>query len=93
MNKLARQLKNREFSIIAVSTDRSVSEVRDFLKKHPSDCTVLVDYSLVVSKPLYKVFVLPTSFLIDKKGIIVEKYFGGEDWTGPDMVKKIESLL
>src|SRR5208337_109579 len=64
MNKLARQLKNREFSVIAVSTDRSVSDVREFLKKNPSDCTVLLDYSLSVSKPLYKVFMLPTSFLI-----------------------------
>ncbi len=93
LNALARQLKNRKFSIIAVSTDRSVSGVREFLKKNPSDYTVLVDYSLSVSKPLYKVFMLPTSFLIDKKGIIVEKYYGGENWTDPEVVRKIESLL
>ena len=33
------------------------------------------------------------SFLIDKSGVIVERYYGEEDWTGPDMVRKIESLL
>ena len=59
LNKLSRQLKNKKFSVIAVSIDRSVSDVRDFLKKHPSGFTVLVDHSLSVSRTLYKVFVLP----------------------------------
>jgi peroxiredoxin len=93
LSKLSGQLKNRKFSIIAVSTDRSVSDVKDYLKKHPSDLNVLVDHSLSVSRSLYKVFVLPTSFLIDKDGIIVEKYYGGEDWTDPEVVRKIESHL
>ena len=93
LNKLSRQLKNKKFSVIAVSIDRSVSDVRDFMKKYPSGFTVVVDHSLSVSKTLYKVFVLPTSFLIDKKGVIVEKYYGEEDWAGPAMVRKIESLL
>lgn len=93
LNKLARTLKNRKFSIIAVSTDRSVTAVSDFLKKHPTDFTVVVDDSLSVSRSLYKVFVLPMSFLIDKRGVIVARYYGGEDWAGPEMVRKIESLL
>ncbi|HXW69613.1 MAG TPA: TlpA disulfide reductase family protein [Dissulfurispiraceae bacterium] len=93
LNKLSRQLKNRKFTIIAVSTDRSVSDVRAFLKKNPLDYIVMVDYDLSVSKPLYKVFMLPTSFLIDKQGVIVEKYYGGENWTDPEVVRKIESLL
>ncbi len=93
LNKLSRALKNMQFSVIAVSEDRSASDVKDFLKTHPSDITVVVDYSLSVSRNLYKVFVLPTSFLIDKKGVIVQKYYGEEDWAGPEMVRKIKSLL
>lgn len=93
MNKLARQFKNRKFSIVAVATDRSSSDVRSYLKKNPSDFTVLVDEGLSVSRSKYKVFVLPMSFLIDKNGMVVERYFGGEDWTDPGMIKKIESLL
>ena len=93
LNKLSRQLKNRKFSVIAVSTDRSVTDVKDFVKTHPLDFTVLVDRGLSVSRSLYKVFVLPTSFLIDKKGVIVERYYGEEDWVGTEMVRKIESLF
>ncbi len=93
LNNLSRQLKNRKFSVLAVSADRSVSDVKDFLKKNPSDFTVVVDDSLSVSRSLYKVFVLPTSFLIDRQGVVVERYYGGEDWDDPAMVRKIESLL
>ncbi len=93
MNKLSQQLKSRKFSIIAVAADRSVPDVTAFLKDRPTDFTVLLDNSLFVSKSLYKVFVLPTSYLIDKEGVIVQKFYGEEDWSDPELVKKIESLF
>lgn len=93
MNKLYQKLKNRGFVILAVSTDRAVVDVKDFLKTIPVNFPVVVDYNLTVSRSLYKVFMLPTTFLIDRKGVIVEKYFGDQDWTGPEIIKEIEALL
>ncbi len=93
MNKLNDILKKKGLVILAVSTDRAVVDVKDFLKKTPVNFTVLVDYNLNVSRSLYKVFMMPTTFLIDKRGVIVEKYFGEQDWTHPEIVKEIEALL
>lgn len=93
MNRLQQLLKNKGFVILAVSTDRAVVDVKDFLKKNPVNFTVLADYNLNVSRSLYKVFMMPTTFLIDKRGIIVEKYFGEQDWTDPEIIKEIEALL
>ena len=93
MNKLYQKLKNRGFVILAVSTDRAVVDVKDFLKTMPVNFPVVVDYNLTVSRSLYKVFMLPTTFLIDRKGVIVEKYFGDQDWTEPEIIKEIEALL
>lgn len=93
MNRLNDRLKNKGLIVLAVSTDKAVVDVKDFLKKNPVNFTVLVDYNLNVSRSLYKVFMMPTTFLIDKRGIIVEKYFGEQDWTNPDLVKEIEALL
>jgi peroxiredoxin len=93
MNKLQQMLKNKGLVILAVSTDRAVVDVKDFLKKNPVAFTVVVDYNLSVSRSLYKVFMMPTTFLIDKKGVIVEKYFGEQDWTDPEIIKEIEALL
>jgi glutathione peroxidase-family protein len=36
---------------------------------------------------------MPTTFLIDRSGMIVEKFYGEEDWTDPVIRKKIEKLL
>lgn len=93
MNKLNQLLKNKGLVILAVSTDRAVVDVKDFLKNNPVNFTVVVDYNLSVSRSLYKVFMVPTTFLIDKRGIVIEKYFGEQDWTEPEMIKEIEPLL
>ncbi|MCL4457874.1 MAG: TlpA family protein disulfide reductase, partial [Nitrospirae bacterium] len=68
MNKLYQKLKNRGFVILAVSTDRAVIDVKDFLETTPINFPVVVDYNLTVSRNLYKVFMMPTTFLIDKMG-------------------------
>lgn len=36
---------------------------------------------------------MPTTFLIDQNGIIVEKFYGEYDWTKPETKGKIEKLL
>ena len=41
----------------------------------------------------FKVFSLPTSFLLDKNGVIVQKFLGEEEWDSPEMKKKIRELL
>jgi peroxiredoxin len=93
MNKLQQMLKNKGLVIIAISTDSRIDEPKYFIKQNPVDFTVLHDSNLKVSRNLYKVFMMPTTFLIDKKGVIVEKYFGEQDWTDPDIIKEIEALL
>jgi peroxiredoxin len=93
MNKLSELLKKKGLVMLGVSTDRSVVDVKDFLKKTPVNFTVLIDHNLNVSRSLYKVFMMPTTFLIDKSGVIVKKYFGEKDWTHQEIVKEIEALL
>jgi cytochrome c biogenesis protein CcmG, thiol:disulfide interchange protein DsbE len=92
LNKLYREKKNRGLEIIAVSTDRSVSSVKDFLEKHKVDFPILFDEDRSAAK-LYRVFSMPTTFLIDRNGTIVEKFYGEYDWTEPETKGKIEKLL
>lgn len=92
LNKLYGEMKSRGLEIIAVSTDRSAIGVRDFREEHGLAFPVLMDEDREVTG-LYHVFSLPTSFLINRKGYIVEKFFGAYDWTGQEMKEKIEKLL
>lgn len=92
-NKLAGRLAGRGLVILAVSTDTSVSAAKDFLRKNPVTYTVLFDENQKITKTVYKAFMVPTTFLIDRKGVVVRKYFGEHDWTEPEILKEIESYL
>lgn len=91
-NKLYKEMRGRGLEIVAISADRSESYVRDFVSKHSLDLRVLFDADRSVTKQ-YKVFSMPTTFLIDKNGVIVEKFFGEYDWTDQEIKKKIEKLF
>ncbi len=92
LNKLYRKMASRGLEIVAVSTDSSVESPMEFVKKNNIAFTVLYDETHAATR-LYKVFSMPTTFLIDKHGVVVEKFFGDYEWADADMVKKIEKLL
>jgi peroxiredoxin len=84
--------KARGFEVVTVSVDQSSSDTRNFLSKRGMDLLVLVDDRKVIARQ-FKVFSLPTTFLIDRNGMIVEKFFGEYDWTDKEVLAKIEKLL
>lgn len=92
LNRLYQEKKNRGLEVIAVSTDRSLGSVKDFLEKNRVTFPVLFDGDRAAAK-LFRVFSMPTTFLIDRNGTIVEKFYGEYDWTEPETKGKIEKLL
>jgi peroxiredoxin len=92
LNKLYQELRPRGFEVVAVSLDKSAENVREFISKKGFKFLVLIDESNTVSKR-YKVFSTPTTFLIDRKGNIVERFYGEYDWQDRDIRAKIEKLF
>src|SRR4030042_3298294 len=75
LNKLYHTLKPRGLEVISVSTDRSINDIKDFLETHKVDFPILFDADRNVAKQ-YRVFSMPTTFLINRNGVIVEKFYG-----------------
>ncbi len=92
LKSLYKEYKSKGLVIIAVSTDKSVEKVRRYLKKIPMDFIILMDQDSIVARS-YGVYALPTSFLIDRKGIIKHKFMGFRRWTDRKSKKLIEELL
>ena len=93
LNKLYSMYKNRGLVILAVSSDKSLSTVKDFIAHNPVNYSVLFDEKLAVARDLYKAFMVPTTFVIERRGNIFKKHFGEQDWTKPALVKEIDALL
>lgn len=93
LNKLFLSLKNDGLIVLAIAVDSSEEPVKSFLKNKTVDFPVLMDKEQDVYFDLYAVLGLPTSFLIDRDGIIREKIRGEREWDAQDIKEKIEKLL
>ena len=91
LNALYAGMKSTGFEILAVSADKTLSAVHKYLAEHDFDFQILWDEDQTVMRT-YKVFSIPTTFLIDRKGTIVKIFIGAYDWTDPEVIAEIEKL-
>ncbi len=93
LNALYQKMQNKDFTVLAVSLDEEAWPVVDaFQKKNPLEMTVLLDVRGDVAS-LYGTYQLPESYLIDKKGTIVQKYIGPQNWMDPKILKEIDRYV
>jgi peroxiredoxin len=92
MVDLYEKLKDKGFAIVAVSVDRSRSDVVNFVKTYNMNFTVLHDMDSSVSRQ-YGVFRYPETFIVDKKGVIRQHLNGAVDWSDKAYISYLEKLL
>ena len=91
MNRLYASMGKNKFEILAVNIGEKKSVVKKFLKKHKIDFPVLLD----TNKKYYlewKVYVVPSNFLLDKNGQLIAGSVGAIDWESKEIIEKIKSL-
>lgn len=95
MQRLKEKLAGKPFAILAVNMAESEHEVRQFLrgiKGSKIDFTILMDKDGKASKQ-WKVFVFPTTFIVDAEGKLRYALLGGTEWDDARNLKAIEALL
>lgn len=92
LNALYKEYRDRGLIILSVSTDQSAAKVKEYLKQTPAEFTVLSDSSGTASS-LYSVGGLPTSYLINRDGIIKHRFVGFREWTEAGSKSLIDKLF
>lgn len=92
MNSLYEKLKDKGLMILGVSSDQSEDRIRKFLEKTEIKFPILLDPDNAIA-PMYKVIALPTSYIIDRDGVLVKKIFGGQDWTSDETLEMFKSYI
>jgi len=93
MQKLYKELQNEDFEILAVSIDiLGARAVAPFMKELKLSFPALLNPEGNI-KNLYNTIGVPETFIIDKKGIIVQKVIGPRDWASPEAVRYFRSLI
>lgn len=92
MQRLQEKLAGRPFTILAVNMAEPDQDVRAFLSKMKVDFPVPMDRDGAILKR-WKVFVFPTSFVLDAQGNIRLGVFGEVEWDSPEVMEKVVGLL
>jgi len=80
MQQLYDQLGRDDFDLVAISVDVASEEVAAFRDRMGIRFPIGLDPSQQVSR-LYQTTGYPESLLIDRAGIVVERYVGPRDWS------------
>lgn len=92
MDRLYRSLSAEGFEMLAVSVDEEPELVEKFRQRLGVSFPILLDPEQNVSRR-YQTTGFPESLLIDREGMIVERYIGPRDWDHSTYAKRIRKLL
>lgn len=92
IEKLYKGSKPLNLTVLTVAIDKKgIGPVSRFIEENKYTFKVLLDPKNKAADK-YEVKFVPTSFIIDRKGEIVDKIIGGRDWADPEMLDKFRKL-
>jgi peroxiredoxin len=92
LNTLFVEFKDKGLIVFAVAEDPAEKPVRAYIEEKKLALPILMDKKKEVYFK-YTLFGIPVSFLINKKGVIVERFIGESDWCSLQMREKVLQLL
>ena len=92
MEKLYRELKNKDFIILAVDMQEDLEQVIKFKEKFELSFPILLDTDGVVAS-YYGVNAIPATYIIDRGGYFYAAALGARDWASEDAFLLIKHLL
>ena len=92
LDALYKAYKDTDLVIISISLDKSEKKLRSYMKDHPAEYIVLTD-SRQTSGAMYGVRGFPTTFLIDREGVIKFKSPGYREWSSKVTRDVIDKLI
>lgn len=93
VQRLYERLQGRGLEVLAVSLDALGAQVvGPFMQNYRLTFPILLDTKSLVQR-LYHTAGVPESFIVDKRGMLVDKVVGPRDWAHPQVIAQFERLL
>lgn len=92
MQRLENRMEGKPFKILAVDISETAGDIREFLERVPVEFSILIDPDGDTMQS-WKVYVLPSNFLVDPDGRIRYSTLGAVEWDDDTIVEKIDALM
>ncbi|GFE61429.1 peroxiredoxin [Geobacter sp. AOG2] len=93
LNALYREMKANGLVILGIAIDSSDRPVRELANQLKIEYPVLLDGEKNVYFDMYGLFGQPISILVDRSGVVRDKFIGQLDWNSPQIRAKVQNLL
>ena len=91
MEKLHEKFKDKDFVMVGINLQESEATILKFYKEHKLTFTTLLDSTGDVGTA-FRIRGIPTTFILDKNGIIIGKALGPREWDSRDSFALFEYL-
>jgi cytochrome c-type biogenesis protein len=92
MEAVYQRLKDRGFEVLAVNLGDSRDDVSAFMKEYKLSFPSVLDEKSVTGYQ-YSVRAIPTTYIIDRRGLIIARLVGSIDWNTPRIIAALEVVL
>ena len=92
LNEMHERYKSKGLKVIGINLDTDAGDARKFLEKFPASFTIAYDPQGNTPKQ-YQLSVMPTSYLIDRKGNLINIHKGFKEGQTQDLEQKIQKAL
>ncbi len=93
LNKLYSMLHKKGLEIVAIANPRdSLDRIRSFFKFNGIQFHYYMDQDFTAARA-FMIRALPTTFIVDKKGVVRNRFVGARPWTAPQFINYFNSLL
>lgn len=92
LNRLHSKWKGQGLVVVGVSMDQGRDHLEAYLRRVRIEFPILWDEHLEVGK-LYRIFALPSTYIIDRRGYLVGLAMGAREWDSSVAHTLIASLL
>jgi thiol-disulfide isomerase/thioredoxin len=93
LNRLYRALRGRGLKVLAVAVDTDLPLVREFLVQARLDFPILLDPGGAVATGVFGVAGYPTTWLVERGGVVGDVWVGERDWDAPASRARVTALL
>ena len=89
---LRREIGTSDFEIVAINVDENTNDARKFLQKHPVGYPIAKDPKGILPG-VYGIEVMPTSYLIDRNGVVQYVHVAFKEGDIEKLKVEIEKLI
>lgn len=92
LNKLHKDFGSQGLHVIGINLDEDIEDAENFLDNYPAEFTLASDLSKQCAQNL-GVTAMPTSYLIDRNGVIRHIHLGFRSGETKELLEKVKQLL